>query len=84
MAGVVDRLILMYPIIRAFPVRMAKFAWQALSMIRYRLGSFWSVVLGGLWRQMQSRKQDDRLSPPPQITPEATRVGNFYSNVHFV
>ena len=73
MAGVVDRL--MYLSTQVFPSRMSGFAWRALSMIRYRLGSFWSVVLGSFWRQKQSRKQDDALSPPPQSKPEPPWVG---------
>lgn len=44
-------------------------------MIRYRLGSFWSVVLRSFWRQKQSRRQDDALSPLPQSKPEPPWVG---------
>ena len=73
MAGVVDRL--MYLSTRAFSSRISGFVWQALSVIRYRLGSFWSVVLGSFWRQKHSRKQDDTLSLPPQSKPELPWVG---------
>ena len=73
MAGVVDRLI--YLSTRAFSSQISGFVWQALSMIRYRLGSFWLVVLRSFWRQKQSRKQDDALSPLPQSKPEPPWVG---------
>ena len=73
MAGVVDRP--MYLNIRGFSSRLSKFARQALSMIRYRLGSFWSVILGKFWQQKQSRKQDNPLSSSPQIKLEPPCVG---------
>lgn len=73
MTGAVDRLT--YPSIQAFSSQISKFAWRAFSMIRYRLGSFWSVVLRSFWRQKQSRRQDDALSPLPQSKPEPPWVG---------
>lgn len=75
MAGIAG-LRLLYPILRAFSLRMAKSAWHMLSTMRRRSGSFWSLLLGICVRKRPPRKQNNlpSLSPLLDIEPNSRRV----------